>query len=72
MTYIYIYNLLDFLRRSCVLPEAGEVVLDLLGSGHDGLNLLFGALALTKKQYLSTCISLTQYWVEYNQFVRFS
>lgn len=55
-----------------MLPEAGEVVLDLLGSGHDGLNLLFGALALVKKQYLSTCIPFKQLWVEYNQFVWFS
>lgn len=55
-----IYNSLDFLRRSCVLPEAGEVVLDLLGSGPDGLSLLFGALALRKKQYLSTCPPYTQ------------
>lgn len=51
-----------------MLPEAGEVVLDLFGSGHDGLSLLLGALALIKKQYLSTCIPHTQYWVEYNQF----
>lgn len=33
-----------------MLPEAGEVALDLLGSGHGVLILLFGALALLKKQ----------------------
>lgn len=43
-----------------MLPEAGEVVLDLLGSGHDGLNLLFGGLALVQKQYWIICILYTQ------------
>lgn len=68
---INIFNSLDFLRISWVLLEAGEVVLDLLGSGHEGLNLLFGALVLIKKPLQHSSTICTKQ-VEHNQFVWFS